>query len=433
MFCLNILGLKEAISTTFEEAGVEDWKEKMAAFGADGASVNLGKKAGIAALLKKDIPYLVDFHCLPHRLELALLELQSSYKSVEVVYNILHLIWKSYHYSPKSVRALKSIADELEINILKPMQVKGTRWLPHVSRALKVFVSHKSGTESESGQYAAMLMHMQDISVNCKNADIQGRARHVPQKMKDIHFAAFCHFLADFFAILSRLSLQMQQNDIILPSVVSHLKETLLRVESVARIPLSDGHLAKFWEKVEGTQTFQGVTLTGSIHGKVAKRGGSTSRSLQSEMETAASLTLQGLHNRFGVLLGTESQVGKSPSYDSTKVVSDMLVFNIDSWPTRPGDLLDFRSEEIMLLARRFQPILERAGCKISAIQDQWISLKVMVNGQFRKLDYGSLWEMLLAKVPYTDDFKDVLHLVELVLVLPISAAQCKRAVSAQN
>lgn len=399
----------------------------MAAFGADGASVNLGKKAGVAALLKKDIPYLVDFHCLPHRLELALLELQSSCKSVEVVYNILHLIWKTYHYSPKSVRALKSIADELEINILKPTQVKGTRWLPHISRALKVFVSHKSGTESESGQYAAMLMHMQDITVNCKNADIQGRARHVSQKMKDIHFAA------DLFAILSRLSLQMQRNDIILPSVVSHLKETLLRVESVARTPVSDGHLAKFWEKVEGTHTFQGVTLTGSIHGKVAKRGGSTSRSLQSEMETAASLTLQGFRNRFGVLLGIESQVGKSPSYDSTKVVSNMLVFNVDSWPTRPGDLLDFGSEEIMRLTQRFQPILERAGCKISTIQDQWISLKVMVNGQFRKLDYGSLWEMLLTKVPYKDDFKDVLHLVELVLVLPISAAQCKRAVSAQN
>lgn len=170
MFCFNkpILGLKEAIGTTFEEAGVEDWKEKLVAFGADGASVNLGKKADIAALLKKDIPYLVDFHCLPRRLELALLELQGGCKSVEDVYNILHLIWKTYHYNPKSVRALKSIADELEINILKPTQVKGTRWLPHVSRALKVFVSHKSATESESGPYAAVLMHMEDLSVNCK-------------------------------------------------------------------------------------------------------------------------------------------------------------------------------------------------------------------------------------------------------------------------
>ena len=109
------------------------WESKLVAFGADGASVNLGKKSGLATLLKQEVPYLVDFHCLPHRLELALLDLHNSCRSVDDVYNVLHLIWKTYNYSPKSVRALKSIADELEINILKPTQVRGTRWLPHVS------------------------------------------------------------------------------------------------------------------------------------------------------------------------------------------------------------------------------------------------------------------------------------------------------------
>ena len=135
MLCFNksVLGLKAAISATFEDAEVKNWKEKLVAFGADGPSVNLGKKAGLAALLKKDVPHLVKFHCPPHRLELALLELQNSCKSVEDVYNVLYLIWNTYHYSPKSVRALKSIADELETNILKPTNVKGTRWLPHVS------------------------------------------------------------------------------------------------------------------------------------------------------------------------------------------------------------------------------------------------------------------------------------------------------------
>lgn len=109
------------------------WESKLVAFGADGASVNLGKKSGLATLLKQEVPYLVDFHCLPHRLELALLDIHNSCRSVDDVYNVLHLIWKTYKYSPKSVHTLKSIADELELNILKPTQVRGTRWLPHVS------------------------------------------------------------------------------------------------------------------------------------------------------------------------------------------------------------------------------------------------------------------------------------------------------------
>ena len=135
------------------------------AFGADGASVNLGKKAGFAAILRKEVPHLVDFHCLPHRLELALLDLQNECKTVEDVYNVLHLIWKTYYYSPKSTRALQAIASELDVNILKPTQVKGTRWLPHISRALKVFVGSPASM-SDVGQYATVLIHMEDLAIN---------------------------------------------------------------------------------------------------------------------------------------------------------------------------------------------------------------------------------------------------------------------------
>jgi len=90
--------------------------------------------------------------------------------------------------------------------------------------------------------------------------------------MKDVHFAAFCHFWTDLFTILSRLSLQMQRNDIILPTVVSLLKESLVCIECLTSCPVPDGHLAKFLQTVKDTQTFQGIVLRGSLEGK-AKRG----------------------------------------------------------------------------------------------------------------------------------------------------------------
>ena len=429
-----ISGLKDAICATFKEAGV-NWETKLVAFGADGASVNLGKKAGLAALLRKEVPYLVDFHCLPHRLELALLGLQKSCKSVDDVYSVLHLTWKTYHYSPKSVRALKSIADELQINILKPTQVRGTRWLPHVSRALNVLVGSPAKS-TESGQYSAVLMHMEDLSVNSKVADIQGRARHIVQKMKDVHFAAFCHFLADLFAILSRLSLQMQRNDIILPTVVSLLNETMVRIECLTSRPVPDGHLTKFLQTVENGPSFQGVVLRGSLEGK-SKRGGVMTGSLQSEIETAVNLCTKGLSERFEILLHANeckpSSEAPATDYGPREVVRDMLVFNVDAWPTRSSDLMDYGREEVQRLSNWFEVALQRAGCNTKNIKDQWVSLKIQVNSQFRKLDYVNLWATLLTKVPYKEDFKDVLHLVEILLVLPISAAQCERAVSSQN
>lgn len=74
--------------------------------GSDGASVNIGKKGGVAALLRREVPHVIDFHCLPHRLELALLEMQKSCKLVSTIYDVLQLIWKTYHFSPKSMREL---------------------------------------------------------------------------------------------------------------------------------------------------------------------------------------------------------------------------------------------------------------------------------------------------------------------------------------
>ena len=39
----------------------------------------------------------------------------------------------------------------------------------------------------------------------------------------------------------------------------------------------------------------------------------------------------------------------------------------------------------------------------------------------------------MLTKEPYKSDYQDVLHLLEILLVLPICSAQCERALSAQN
>ena len=62
-----LIGIKQTITGSFAEV---NWKKKTVAFEADGASVNLAKKAEVPALSKQDIPQLLDFHCLPQRLEL---------------------------------------------------------------------------------------------------------------------------------------------------------------------------------------------------------------------------------------------------------------------------------------------------------------------------------------------------------------------------
>ena len=112
-----LVGIKEAIISPSDD--ITEWDRRVLAFRADEASVDLGKKGGVAVLMRKDIPDHVVFHCLPHRLELALLEMQKSCKSVKEVCDVLNLVWKTHHYSVKSSRDLKALASELNKEALK--------------------------------------------------------------------------------------------------------------------------------------------------------------------------------------------------------------------------------------------------------------------------------------------------------------------------
>lgn len=60
-----------------------------------------------------------------------------------------------------------------------------------------------------------------------------------------------------------------------------------------------------------------------------------------------------------------------------------MLVLNVDSWSTGPSDLIDYGRD--WAFDWEFSPISERVGCDITAIQDQWVSMKILINGQFSK------------------------------------------------
>ena len=122
----------------------------------------------------------------------------------------------------------------------------------------------------------------------------------------------------------------------------SLLKGTITRVESLKGRPVADGHLVKFLKRVESSSTFQGIALSGSLEDKV-KCGGGTSKGLQSEIKTA-DLCKQGLTERFDVLINASELNGskKQAVYGTENVVHDMLILNVDAWPSDPKDLVDF-------------------------------------------------------------------------------------------
>jgi len=67
-------------------------------------------------------------------------------------------------------------------------------------------------------------------------------------------------------------------------------------------------------------------------------------------------------------------------------VIQDFLVFNVDSWPLKDAELIDFRNGNIERLTNWFEPGLRTAGCQVDDILPQWQSMKITFNAQFRCL-----------------------------------------------
>ena len=152
-------GIISATKSALSKVGISDdeMSSTIVGFCADGTNVNTGQMNGVVSLLRQEVPHLINFLCMAHRLELALLKLQKQSPIMQSVNDCLHLIWKTYHFSPKSKRELKIIGEELKARIYSPAPVKGSRWVPHVDMAMRVFLQGKKGGHLVNMQQSTLI------------------------------------------------------------------------------------------------------------------------------------------------------------------------------------------------------------------------------------------------------------------------------------
>lgn len=91
------------------------------------------------------------------------------------VQNMLKKIYKHYHYSPKALRELKTMAESLEEKSIKPTNLSGTRWVPHISAAIKCLLKN----------HLVILSYLEHVSQSKATLEVVGRATFLAQKMKD--------------------------------------------------------------------------------------------------------------------------------------------------------------------------------------------------------------------------------------------------------
>ncbi|XP_049923984.1 zinc finger protein 862-like [Epinephelus moara] len=117
----------------------------------------------------------------------------------------------------------------------------------------------------------------------------------------------------------------------------------------------------------------------------------------------------------------------------TAKAVRSFKIFSHDSWPEQRDQLIDYGGEELDFLLDHFSIVLTRNGCDINLAREEYQSMKMFIASNYVDKSSHSLWEMMLTKEPYISDYKNILHLVNIMLVLPVSSAVCERGFSAQR
>ena len=390
-------GVLVSIVNGFKHVGINNWREGLVACGSDGASVMTGVRNGVIAKLRQEVPWLIGIHCVAHKLELAILD---GIKDVQCFPDLTEMLkgrYKHYHYSAKALRELQELANIMAENCNRPVNVSGSRWVPHNCRALKVVCN----------KYKLIHAHMQETAVaaNC-SATMKGRARNVIGKLESYKHVAFMFFMLDILDELQKLSLTFQKDEVAVSDVKNALERTRLALNALLARPGT--HLRKFEESLHGN-VFETVTLN--------KRTNDDGE-LTNLKNRVVNVTCQYLANRFD-------------NFENDPVLAAAKILEVGYWHDNREQLAIFGEEEINVLSDHFKQLLEKNDFNQEEALSEWLDLKVLVKNNYVNLRKQAVWQVMFSD--FTERFCNILMLIEILLVLPMSTACCERGFSCMN
>ena len=114
----------------------------------------LGTKSGVGKLLKDEFPDIVLWHCLNHRLELAVGNPLDAASGTNDLQSFLECLYSLYSQSPKNMRELSNCAHDLNLTLKRIGKVFAVRWVASSFRAVSA-VWHSFPALAQHFQYAS--------------------------------------------------------------------------------------------------------------------------------------------------------------------------------------------------------------------------------------------------------------------------------------
>ena len=403
-------GLEKVLVDFLHTIGLNDdiLKTQFVGFCSDGASCMIGEHKGVATLLKAKFPLLQTFHCMAHRLELAV---KNSVDDVNVVSHFklfVDELYKVYSMFPKNQRELGCVAESLSIELLKIQKVFDVRWV------FSSFVAVKAVLRD----YPALVAHFD----NCAKPEEGGRTskerskyKGLVTKLKSWFFVSETCLLKDTLRCLKQLSLYLQSHEADIFNAGSYVDDTINKLQALKLIEIpifskSDENNTDETENLEVSTESHSTVSKDKFTGKITTLGKFWMNVKDSGCfkDVKINTTKSDVEN-FEKLRGQFLQSlcdNLRRRFPSSDLLAAAASLNPLTCPLDPLERAFFGEKQVAFLCKKFKISNDQAADTV--------------------LEYA----MFKKNSPPGDNLR---HLISILKVLPVSSADCERGFSQMN
>ncbi|KAK5916014.1 hypothetical protein CesoFtcFv8_001555 [Champsocephalus esox] len=115
-------------------------------------------------------------------------------------------------------------------------------------------------------------------------------------------------------------------------------------------------------------------------------------------------------------------------TFSTDPVLLAAEIFDPHNMPENISAIDPYGDEEVQRLFEHFEPLLLSNGCNVAEVEREWLRAKHDIHQHHRREAFLVLWHRMLTEKEAI--YPNLLHLIRIVLVFPVSTAQVERQFS---
>ena len=251
-------------------------------------------------------------------------------------------------------------------------------------------------------------MHIEDVASGRESSQddtAKEKVSSIKKEITSVRFVKMLHFMLDFLDVITATYRIFQQEKLTIPEVPDITEETTMKLTSMKQH--MGKHSKEFYENINGVKQFgsQKIQLTGPAPPPYKE---------DNDMKKLLEKAISYLESRF-------ENFSDAP-------LSYFKVFNFKFWPQEREQLAGFGADEIQSIVNYYKDLLREDEC--NKIPLEWVALKNYVT-HFCGSPLLKVYGDLLRDRP--SRLQNVLVLVEVMLTVSPSRAECERQFSSMN